>query len=41
MMLDLDTVRKNIIGINFSFETPYGIRLMTCADYSASGRALT
>ncbi|MFC1851181.1 aminotransferase class V-fold PLP-dependent enzyme [candidate division CSSED10-310 bacterium] len=40
MILTLDTVRKNIVGRYFSFETPYGTRLMTYVDYTASGRPL-
>ena len=31
--------RNNIIGINTSFETPYGIKKMIYADWTASGRA--
>lgn len=31
--------RNNIIGINTSFETPYGTKKMIYADWTASGRA--
>lgn len=31
--------RRNIIGIETSFETPYGIKKMVYADWTASGRA--
>jgi selenocysteine lyase/cysteine desulfurase len=41
-MLDLekyfDRFRKNIIGIDVSIETPYGIRKLIYADWIASGR---
>lgn len=39
-VLTLEEVRNAIIGQNFFFETPYGKRLLTYADYSASGRSL-
>ena len=38
--LSFDRVRKAIIGRNFTFQTPYGDRLLTYADYTASGRSL-
>jgi len=38
--LTLEEVRNAIIGQNFIFQTPYGMRLLTYADYTASGRAL-
>ena len=38
--LDLDTLRSEIVGINTRLHTPFGDRLMTYADYTASGRAL-
>ena len=36
----LDFVRKQIIGNDLLFETPYGLRNMFYADYTASGRGL-
>jgi selenocysteine lyase/cysteine desulfurase len=38
--LTLEEVRNAIIGRNFIFQTPYGMRLLTYADYTASGRSL-
>ena len=38
--LSLEEVRDAIIGRDFIFETPYGKRLLTYADYTASGRSL-
>ncbi|MHA1460027.1 MAG: aminotransferase class V-fold PLP-dependent enzyme [Promethearchaeota archaeon] len=38
--LTLEKVRNGIIGQNFVFQTPYGKRLLTYADYTASGRSL-
>ena len=38
--LTLEEVRNAIIGQNFFFQTPYGMRLLTYADYTASGRSL-
>ncbi|MFX0074020.1 MAG: aminotransferase class V-fold PLP-dependent enzyme [Candidatus Hermodarchaeota archaeon] len=39
-VLSLEDVRNAIIGQNFMFQTPYGMRLLTYADYTASGRSL-
>ncbi len=39
--LSLKFIREHIIGRDFSFQTPYGDRLLTYADYTASGRCLT
>ncbi len=39
-VLSFEEVRKAIIGQNFMFQTPYGKRLLTYADYTASGRSL-
>jgi selenocysteine lyase/cysteine desulfurase len=36
----LDFVKKQIIGNDLLFETPYGLRNMFYADYTASGRGL-
>lgn len=36
----LDFVRKHILGNDLLFETPYGLRNMFYADYTASGRGL-
>lgn len=38
--LTFDFLRNDTIGNDFFFETPYGRRLMTYADYTASGRSL-
>ena len=38
--LDLDTLRREIVGADASIETPFGRRPMTYADYTASGRCL-
>ncbi|MHA1105017.1 MAG: aminotransferase class V-fold PLP-dependent enzyme [Promethearchaeota archaeon] len=38
--LSFERVRNAIIGRNFTFRTPYGDRLLTYADYTASGRSL-
>ncbi len=39
-LLTLDEVRDALIGRYFTFQTPYGMRLLTYADYTASGRSL-
>jgi len=39
-ILSLEEVRNAIIGQSFMFQTPYGKRLLTYADYTASGRSL-
>lgn len=36
----LDWLRKDIIGSNMLFETPFGMRPLVYADYTASGRGL-
>ena len=38
--LDFETLRRETVGVDASFETPFGMRLMTYADYTASGRCL-
>jgi selenocysteine lyase/cysteine desulfurase len=38
--LDFATLRRETVGADASFETPFGRRLMTYADYTASGRCL-
>jgi selenocysteine lyase/cysteine desulfurase len=38
--LDLAFLRSEIVGINTRLNTPFGQRLLTYADYTASGRSL-
>ncbi len=38
--LDAAWIREQIIGVNATFESPFGERLMTYCDYTASGRCL-
>lgn len=38
--IDFDFIRNEVIGRDFTFQTPYGKRLLTYADYTASGRTL-
>ncbi|MEA3292607.1 MAG: aminotransferase class V-fold PLP-dependent enzyme [Pseudomonadota bacterium] len=38
--LDFKTLRREIIGVDQSLETPFGERLLVYADYTASGRCL-
>ena len=37
---NFDFVRRQIVGIDSSFDTPFGRRLMVYCDYTASGRCL-
>ncbi len=39
-MIDFKFLREELIGNDFCFKTPYGERLMTYADYTASGRSI-
>ena len=39
-ILSFKELRKQIIGRDFIFKTPYGTRLLTYADYTASGRSV-
>ena len=39
--LEFDFLREQIVGIDSSFNTPFGQRLMVYCDYTASGRCLT
>jgi len=38
--LDPDYLRQQIVGVDSTFETPFGERLMSYCDYTASGRCL-
>ncbi|MFX0062527.1 MAG: aminotransferase class V-fold PLP-dependent enzyme [Candidatus Hermodarchaeota archaeon] len=38
--MDFEFLRNEIIGNDFFYETPFGRRLLTYADYTASGRSL-
>ena len=40
MKMTFDVLREQTIGRNHIFETPYGKRMLTYADYTASGRSL-
>lgn len=40
MNISLETLRNEIIGNNYKFKTPYGERLLTYADFTASGKTL-
>ncbi|MDP2174141.1 MAG: aminotransferase class V-fold PLP-dependent enzyme [Candidatus Cloacimonadaceae bacterium] len=37
---ELDWLRRDVIGRNMPFETPFGTRTLVYADFTASGRAL-
>jgi len=39
-LLTIEEVRDALIGRYFTFQTPYGMRLLTYMDYTASGRSL-
>ena len=39
--LAFDFLRSQVVGIDSSFETPFGRRLIVYCDYTASGRCLT
>ena len=41
MSISFETLRNELIGKDFKFETPYGERLLTYADFTASGKALS
>jgi hypothetical protein len=38
--LEFDFLREQIVGIDSTFNTPFGQRLMVYCDYTASGRCL-
>lgn len=38
--MNLKELRENIVGLDTIFQTPYGGRIMTYADFTASGRSL-
>ena len=37
----IETIRESIIGHDTALEMPYGMRRITYADYTASGRSLS
>lgn len=39
-MISFESLRKEVIGNGFKFETPYGERVLTYADFTASARGL-
>jgi selenocysteine lyase/cysteine desulfurase len=39
-LITIEEVRDALVGRYFTFQTPYGIRLLTYVDYTASGRSL-
>ena len=39
--MNIDKIRHETIGLNKYFETPYGTRITTYADFTASGRSLS
>ena len=39
-MISFDALRNELIGNDFIIETPYGVRLLTYADFTASARGL-
>jgi len=41
MNISIESLQNSIIGTNTIFQTPYGERLITYADYTASGKTLT
>lgn len=40
MNISFETLRNETVGNNYKFETPYGERILTYADFTASGKAL-
>jgi selenocysteine lyase/cysteine desulfurase len=36
----IERIRRSVIGADTAFETPFGLRRLTYADYTASGRSL-
>lgn len=41
MSISFETLRNELIGKGYKFETPYGERLLTYADFTASGKILS
>ncbi|NLJ58358.1 MAG: aminotransferase class V-fold PLP-dependent enzyme [Tissierellia bacterium] len=40
MVISFETLGKELVGKDYKFQTPYGRRLLTYADYTASGRSI-
>jgi len=40
MNISFETLRNELIGKDYTFETPYGTRILTYADFTASGKVL-
>jgi len=40
MNISFETLRNELIGKDYTFETPYGTRILTYADFTASGKVV-